>query len=212
MHRLLLLTFLLAIASALTQAAPIVQQPFVPAGSGAYTNLPSGQQIADDFTLAQSATIGSVQWWGRYDSTFVLADPVAFSIRFFQDTAGTPDIISFQSFSVTSTAVSTGFSFGGGTWFSYSSGLTPFTLSPGTYWVSIVENDPRTAIGGTTQWLWADTNAAGLRTFRVGDGSAWTAALGVNHSFTLSETPEPSTLLLGAGGLGFLVIRRSRNR
>lgn len=193
-------------------AAPIAIQPHLPALTGEFSNLgPSHQQAADDFVLSAASTLESLTWFGRYFANIAVANPIDFSIRIFADSGGAPAVVPFHVIAVSVNAVATGDNFGGVPWFSYSTPLA-IALGPGTYWLSILENDASTPLFGGSQWLWGDS-AAGLRALRLSDGSAWISGLDNNHAFTLNGTPvpEPSTLVLSAVGLAALA-RRVRAR
>lgn len=209
------LAFLLVLlAVPQTRADLIVQQPLDPASSGRFSNLgPSNQQIADDFQLPVATTLESISWSGRYDAALSLTNPVAFSLRFFADAGGSPSVSPLQIYDVTVDAQTTGLTFGTVPWFSYSTSLPALTLNPGTYWVSVVESDPRTPTSGSSQWLWGNSSSSGLTAFRSSDGTAWTpSTAGRNIAFQLSGSvvPEPSSLLLT--GVGAVVLLSCRWR
>jgi CARDB protein len=172
--------------------APITMQALAPAAAGEFSNVGS-QQVADDFVLSTPTTLASFSWFGRYGANIAVANPVDFSIRIFADAAGQPANTALQTFDVSVTATPTGQTFGSVPWFAYSTPLG-VTLPAGSYWISVLETDPDTPDTGTTQWLWADSSAAGARALRVGEGGTWTAALDVNHAFTLAPAGASSVV------------------
>jgi len=216
--KFLVLAMVLGLLSVRLQAGttmPIIDNPLQPTNAGEFSNLgASNQQIADDFVLSQPVTLQSISWFGRYSSDLVnITGPVSFSVRFFDDNGDQPAISPFLTFDLAASVAGAGSAFSGVEcatancpWFSYSASLPDILLGPAKYWVSVLETDSRTALFGNSQWLWADTDSTGLRSFRFSDGSAWTTTSDINHAFTLSGTvtstvPEPATLSLLAAGL-----------
>lgn len=219
---LLLLVFLITATSlGSAWAAVVVSQPLDPTKGGEYSNLgPSNQQVADDFTLSQSVILDSVTWYGRYDDpTLSVPNPTDFAIRFFGDNAGTPEVIPILSLSVSAAPVVSGSFYidvNGAQipWYEYTAPLPAFGLAADTFWLSIVEDDAGTTPSGTTQWLWADTSTAGLRSFRNTDGQPWNTGLDIDHAFSLGGTavPVPATVwLFGTALIGLIGFgRRSK--
>ena len=212
---LALVVILTLVGGTAAQAGPIVVRPLDSSRPGEYSNfadLPlTPQQVADQFQLAQTATIESITWYGRYDGRYSVTNPVAFSIRLFADDLGEPAAGPSMSFEVSVSGVAQGSDYLGSPWLAYSTAGLSWTLGPGTYWLSILENDPRTPIGGDSQWLWGDSGP-GYRAIRNGDGGDWTAGRDFNHAFTLEGTvPDAgSTLLLF--GISLVGLRAWRKR
>lgn len=204
-------------------ATPIVVNPLDASGDGEFSNLgSSNQQIADDFILTEASILQSISWFGRYGSDSVTVDgPISFSLRIYEDDGNSPAVAPLATFDLMATAVASGLEFSGDgcstescTWFSYSADLLDFNLdTAGTYWISLVETDSRTVLAGDSQWLWADTDSTGLRSFRNSDASDWTTTSDINHAFTLNGThsvPEPGTFMLLSFGLLGLGLARMR--
>jgi hypothetical protein len=167
----------------------IIQQPLDAGREGAYSNLgPSNQQMADNFALASESSIQSISWYGRYGKLVKLANPVAFTIRFFKDAGGSPAAAPVAEFDVKVPAQNAGASFGGVPWLTYTTALA-LKLPAGKYWVSVVEQDPRTTTSGDTQWLWAQSGKDGPRAFRLADGAVWSVAPGSNQAVILKGQP-----------------------
>lgn len=162
----------------------IVLQPFDATRGGAFSNLdPQHQQIAGNFSLSQATAVGSFSWFGRYNAILSLTNPVAFSVRFFADAGGVPSVLPLAVFDVMVDALDTGLTFGGIPWFSYSIPLA-LTLNPGTYWVSVVESDPRNLI----EWRWGASGTDGVRAFRTSDGSTWNVGPGPEQAFIVAPS------------------------
>ena len=139
-------------------ATPIVDNALDAGGDGEFSNLgSSNQQIADDFVLSEPTVLQSVSWFGRYGSDLVsVDDPVSFSFRIFFDDGNQPDVMPLATFDLMATVADSGLSYSGlgcatdsCSWFSYSADLPDFLLDlAGTYWISLVETDTRTALFG----------------------------------------------------------------
>lgn len=213
----LLVFFIAATSLGAAQAAVVVSQPLDPTKAGEYSNLgPSNQQVADDFTLSLAATLDSVTWYGRYDDPALgVPNPTDFAIRFFDDNAGTPEVAPILSLTVSAAPVVSGSFYtdvAGAQipWYEYTAALPGLSLAADTFWLSIVEDDAGTTPSGTTQWLWADTSTAGLRSFRNADGQPWNTGLDTDHAYSLSGTVVPvpaavwlfGTAMVGLAGFG----------
>ena len=191
-RRLIPLAFLLAaVPFQLARANVIVDHPLDTSAVGEFSNLgPANQQVADDFLLAGTTELESLSWFGRYaDPTINVPNPTTFSVRFFEDDGGKPETWPLFAVRRDVDVFDTGLDFNGNPWFFYLIEFSDLTLDPGSYWVSVVEDDPATPRSGFTQWLWADTSSAGLRALRARDGQAWNSGWDINHAFSLTETP-----------------------
>ena len=192
--RFLVLAIVMGVLSVRLQAGtimPIVDNPLQPTNAGEFSNLgASNQQIADDFVLSQAVTLQSISWFGRYGSDLVnITGPVSFSVRIFDDNGDQPAILPLLTFDLAASVAGAGSAFAGFEcatancpWFSYSANLSNFLLEAGTYWISVLETDSRTALFGDSQWLWADTDSNGLRSFRASDGSASSQEFEICHT------------------------------
>jgi hypothetical protein len=199
-------------------AATILSQPLDPSQFGTNSELP-GQQRADDFELAVATTVEGVSWAGHYGDPTPLADPVSFTIRFFEDDGGSPGVPvtnAVAEIAVQVAAVPTGADYDGAPWFAYSFDSLSLALDAGKYWVSILESDARTAPSGGSEWFWGISAAASLASaFRAADGGAWSIT-GSNLALGITGTPIPEPaagllVLLGAASVATtLAARRQR--
>jgi hypothetical protein len=209
----LMLTLLGATAAQAGQV--LLLRPLEAGRIGEYSNLgPVGenhQQVADSFVLAHAATLESISWYGRYDLLYSASNPVGFSVRVFDDIAGSPASAPSWVLNVSVNATPQGSDYLGNAWLAYSTALPNWSLGAGAHWISIVEAEAATPPYGRSQWLWGDTSGTGYRAIRGEDGAAWAPGLDVNHAVTLEGTvPEPgsSLLLLCVGIAGLRAWKR----
>jgi hypothetical protein len=184
-----------------------------------------GSNAAMSFSLASSATLTGVQWWGGcYPSTTCSPSP-DFAITIWSNSsAGTPgSVLDFQEI-LDGNQTPTGQLIGGSSgWdeYSYSASLLGFPLAAGTtYWLDIQETSGETS----GAWGWESTSSApsGAElewqspSCTPIDGTSW-CSLPEQLAFELVGTqtpqpiPEPGSLsILGAGLAGLLIRRRRR--
>jgi hypothetical protein len=196
------------------QGGIITQQPLAPNRSGEFSNLgPSNQQVADDFVLGSDNRIQTISWFGGYPAdSAIVTDSVAFSIRLFADVDGGPAVFPALAAEVHATALDTNLNRDTISWLLYSVNHLFRPLDPGTYWLSVLETDPRTPTFTISQWLWADTTTVGPRALRNADGTSWATDRDVIHAFTIDAVPEPVTTAVVVGGLCLLLWRRRATR
>lgn len=162
-------------------------------------------QVWDDFQLSSDSNVNGVAWTGGYFNGSPA--PISqFFLGLYADAGGTPGaLMAYGNFGGNG-----GESCGAGPIpCTYSVSFADYTMSAGTYWVSVVPD-----IGFPPQWGWA--------TSATGTGNAYQCFLGTcntiggaNMAFDImgAPVPEPETwalMLLGLGGVG--VASRSRRR
>ncbi len=161
-----------------------------------------GYRVADDFTLATTAPITDVHWWGfpSENATEDNQSAPAFTFTFYTDASGLPGT---PLASVSGSLSVEPYPFG--PWWPeaqyYSSILdTPFSATAGTkYWVSIYNG----AVDAS--WLWIMAESAGNKATQTENGLPFDSANLPDMAFELtSKVPEASTLLLLASGLAGL--------
>jgi hypothetical protein len=205
------------------QAGPIIYDnggPDAPGGSGTsdLDSISTGgifQEIADDFTLATSATIGGVNWWGAYTpNNQSNAVPDDFTIRVFDDLFALVASVNVGSVSRSDTGLD---NFLGLDIYGYEATFSPLILTSGQYWLSVVNNTVGDAEG--ERWSWQSTAGitGSLGRFRQSLGTPLTGADGwndetaIDFAFAITAVPEPGTLaLFGIGLLGMGLSRRKK--
>ncbi len=189
------------------QAATVFEQ-LPNYGNAYFADSSSGipdQRLADNFTLAATTTIGSVDFWGAY-TPGVTAD--SFVINIYADGGGLPGALLYSAAPASVTRVNTNTTLGGLDLYEYSTTLSSsFVASGGTQYFLSVTNS--TGLGSSGGWGWATGSGDSLDTFSVDSGGSWTS-FADNQAFRLGDVvPAPSSLaLVGLAGLGATRRRR----
>ena len=157
-----------------------------------------GLQQADNFTLGSAASIQAVTFYGKWTS--VAQPPESFTVRFFEDMGGTPNVN--PTFEFTSLAPdsrdSVEFLPPLLSVFHYGINLpAPVNLNAGTTYYFSVVNTATNAFG---DWGWLGTDLLGSTRFqRNDDGVLFTSIPDADLTFALMTNAmlEPSPVLLG---------------
>jgi hypothetical protein len=175
----------------------------------------------DDFILPAGLpgySIDDVQWVGSYFFNSPVGVITAFTLNFFANNGGIPGaLLPGGSFSVAGNAGETcnGIDQAGNITCSYLVNIPDFVLASGTpYWLSIVPN-----LGLLPQWGWETGTGGNDLAYTCffgtcGTGSINGTAVPNDLAFELSghPVPEPSSLLLLAGGLSALALVMCRKK
>jgi hypothetical protein len=210
------------------RADVLVNQPSVWNGNGTgagsgWTDEESatgtGYQSFDNFSLGSGGAINQVSWIGVYtqQTTFLNEPPntTNWDIDFYADNSGVPGTQltddSFTAGQVAFQILGTG-SFGGATFdiYEFTVDIPEFDAAAGTtYWFSPFSHNP----DESAKFIWLQGSG--------GDGSAYQHALTTGSvianfvlptdvAFSLSNVPEPSTLLLVGAGIALAALRRKQ--
>lgn len=170
--------------------------------------------VADDFSLASSSDVTGLRFWTLQSAAADYAGSVYWAIY----SGGTGPTTLLQSGNASAAAVATGNTSG----FGYAEYVydisVAFTLSAGTYWLALQNDD----LGNTdaTEMIWGTSGTGGAsgqyRDFSLSPTPDWLDT-GLNHAFAIlaadGSTPAsaPGTLaLLAAGWAAAAVVRRQR--
>lgn len=167
----------------------------------------SPQRPADNFLLASSSTVNSIEFFGGYSGLSLETTPHNFRVRLYSDVGGLPNINPFFQQTVSATGSATALSNPLGFVFQYNVTINPVNLLGGVnYWLEILEDDLAT----NDSWFFAGgTPDPGGLTRRFDDTGGWSneafqrGTLAFNINGVSLDLPEPATItLLGLGLIG----------
>lgn len=204
-------------------AVALVTQSPLDGGAAWLSDWSGGNQNADNFSLGQTSTLESIQWWGSYD----VQGGDDFNVRIFANNGGMPEVnpdYQYLSLGVVRDTTTMFDSSGHGV-FSYELVLpTALTLQAGSYYLSILNNNDISTTNNNNpsswQWLVSD-NVSGSTWFRSSDGDNWGEYQDpAGFAFALNGTqpqppqtvPEPGIFSLLALGALLMSGRRNFNR
>ena len=173
-----------------------------PSNGNAYVSDPTFPiQYGDNFTLSSTTVISKIEWFGAYKGSSLTANPTdAFSLRVFRFTNGAPENTPILLLSPSGVArtLTGGVLPLGNFVYDYQANITPTSLLPGQYLVSVINN----TLGQPDQWMWAlHQSVSGDKCWmRFRDTDAWGGPYGSEFAFKLyspDPIPEPATLIFG---------------
>lgn len=197
-----------AVASA-ANADVLYSQPTFDGAAGIFSNMGSGAQNADSFTVGGAVNVDSLRWWGSYLGT----DSDDFIVRLFSDNSGVPGGLLQEYAGITVSKVDSGLKDSGqGNVFQYDYDLPDFVLGSGKYYLSVMNETL------ASEWFWSVGNSGdGLSLARGTDDDQWTnadsdlafAVMGTRQPQTVPE-PESAALVMLAGICMLLARRKYR--
>ena len=176
--------------------------------------------VANDFTLAATATLDRFTWYGMHMTSGAPSTVLSnFSWQIFADALGQPGTEIATGNVIGATGTKTGLCCNGfdlGTVYLFEAALGNLVLGPGTYWLGLSGY----ASAGVDAGYWAASSPDGNAHWR--GGSIWVPAGPFNEGeesafaiFGPSDvvaTPEPTSLLLMATGLAGVAACAARRR
>jgi hypothetical protein len=163
-------------------------------------------QTYDDFTLASSASVGSVGFYFQNYQGITGWNQVV-DYNFYADSGGSPGVLLASGTAQNVVAVDSGLPWccGGNAWLVTFDLQSSFSAAANTtYWLGLTNS------GSTNNAAWWVTTS--------GQGNGYTGSLPLNSDFAFylngtitSPVPEPSTwamMILGFAGVGFMAYRR----
>ena len=160
----------------------------------------------DNFTLASSTNLRSVDFTGGYFNPAAKGPITAFTIAIYADSSNSPGALLYSTtISGNGHETFVGIDTTGSLAFSYAENIS-FAATGGTeYWLSIVPD-----LAFSPQWGWDNSS--------VGDGLGYQKFFGVlgpissDSAFTLNDTPVPEPITLSLFGAGLAAAFGMRRR
>jgi hypothetical protein len=172
---------------------------------GGYFSDPQ-QRLADKFSIAGGATVGSVQWWGN---NFGGGPFASFTVSFYADSGNGPGAL-LASDIVTPTIVDTQATDVWGDILQFSADISDFSAAAGTsYYFSVVES-----VDNHFTWSRSNDTPDGWTSFLQGPwvvphpNEAYSTAYALLTS--VQSVPEPSSILLAGLAIASLVTAQAR--
>jgi hypothetical protein len=197
----------LSMAAGTAQADVLLEQ--LPDYVNAFFSDSSGnwpdQEVAENFVLASSNTVGQVGFWGVYFPHNVPSD--SFTVNIYADGGSVPGAL-LLSQAGTASRVDTGNDAFGADVYEYNIELSsPFAAAGGVqYWISVVNS---TGAGLSGSWGWMTSAGDTVGAYSADSAGTWNP-LGASSSLRLQTVvPAPASLAL-AGLMGLGAARRRR--
>lgn len=210
---------LLAFAGSATVDAAILHDNGSPVLNAAdRSDVDTGAQVGDRFTVTTRETIQSIQWWGLYGFEGSAQSVDVFTAQIYTVTGGAPSttpLLSFSLTGVTRQVIGTA-NPGGYSVYVYEAAIPNAIVAPGNYVLSLMNNT--TADAGDS-WFWSNNSQTpGTSVRRNSPSVSWELSdldgdPFRNHAFKISgvfTVPEAATSSLLATAMGALAVRRRR--
>ena len=168
--------------------------------------------VADNFTLAAPATVGSFQWYAVLPySSGASTTTASYQWNIFSDAAGTPGSVLYSGAVAGQSATKTAYKAQGYDVYYFDTSIGSVPLGAGTYWLGI---DGFSSPDGNGYWATSSQQGDAVQS---GDNGQTHTRVDAEMAFSVSAaavttTPEPaSVVLLATGLLGVFAVVRHRS-
>ena len=157
--------------------------------TGYWSDVGQNSYLADNFNLSQTYKLDTITWQGFYGSG-ITND--AFTIQFFQEDSGAPEVDPFASFQISSlsrTATGNSINVGGTDFdlYEYSASISPTIFQENNnFWISIYNST-------NSAWNWGADDSKGTLAFRSSGNQSWSTFSPSDLDFVLDGTVIPPT-------------------